>query len=52
MGATANLVTIVAALGSVLAGGVAGRFADWRPVFLVVPVWMLARMAYWIGSIR
>jgi CDP-diacylglycerol--glycerol-3-phosphate 3-phosphatidyltransferase len=45
IGVTANLVTIVAALGSVLAGGVTAWLADSRPVFLVIPVWLLARMA-------
>jgi CDP-diacylglycerol--glycerol-3-phosphate 3-phosphatidyltransferase len=45
IGVTANLVTIVAALGSVLAGAVATWLADSRRVFLIIPVWLLARMA-------
>ena len=45
IGVTANLVTIVAALGSVLAGAVTGWLADSRLVFLIIPVWLLARMA-------
>ena len=39
------MVTSVAALGSVLTGGVAAWLADSRAVFLVIPVWLLARMA-------
>jgi CDP-diacylglycerol--glycerol-3-phosphate 3-phosphatidyltransferase len=39
------MVTSVAALGSVLTGGVAAWLADSRPVFLIIPVWLLARMA-------
>ena len=45
MGVTANLVTIVAALGSIVTGSVTARLADSRPVFLIIPVWLLARMA-------
>ena len=45
IGVTANLVTIVAALGSVLAGAVTAFLADSRPVFLIIPAWLLARMA-------
>ena len=45
IGVTANMVTIVAALGSVLVGAVAAWRADSRRVFLIVPVWLLARMA-------
>jgi len=45
IGVTANLVTVVAALGSVLAGAVATWLADSRRVFLIIPVWLLARMA-------
>jgi phosphatidylglycerophosphate synthase len=44
-GVTANQVTVAAALGSVLAGAVATRLADSRRVFLIIPVWLLARMA-------
>ena len=45
IGVTANMVTIVAALGSVLVGAVATWRADVRRVFLIIPVWLLARMA-------
>jgi CDP-diacylglycerol--glycerol-3-phosphate 3-phosphatidyltransferase len=45
IGVTANVVTIVAALGSVLAGAVATWLADSRRVFLIIPVWLLVRMA-------
>jgi CDP-diacylglycerol--glycerol-3-phosphate 3-phosphatidyltransferase len=45
IGITANMVTVVAALGSVLIGGVAARFAESRRVFLIIPVWLLVRMA-------
>jgi CDP-diacylglycerol--glycerol-3-phosphate 3-phosphatidyltransferase len=45
MGVTANLVTIVAALGSIVAGAVTAWFASSRTVFLVIPFWLLARMA-------
>lgn len=45
-GVTANLVTIVAALGSVLIGIVtAAVAAHSRRVFLVIPIWLLVRMA-------
>ena len=39
------MVTIVAALGSVLVGAVAAWCADSRRVFFIIPVWLLARMA-------
>jgi CDP-diacylglycerol--glycerol-3-phosphate 3-phosphatidyltransferase len=45
IGVTANLVTIVAALGSILTGAAAGRLSSSRTVFLIIPVWMLLRMA-------
>jgi CDP-diacylglycerol--glycerol-3-phosphate 3-phosphatidyltransferase len=45
IGVTANMVTIVAALGSVLVGGLAASRADSRRVFFIIPVWFLARMA-------
>jgi CDP-diacylglycerol---glycerol-3-phosphate 3-phosphatidyltransferase len=45
IGVTANQVTIAAALGSMLAGAVMGWRADARPVFLIAPIWLLARMA-------
>lgn len=43
-GATANMVTVVAALGSILAGAVTAWLADSRLVFLSIPLWLLARM--------
>jgi CDP-diacylglycerol--glycerol-3-phosphate 3-phosphatidyltransferase len=45
IGVTANLVTLVALLGSIAAGAVTAGFASRRAVFLIVPAWMLARMA-------
>jgi len=45
IGVTANSVTIVAAVGSVLAGAVTAWLADRRRVFLIIPVWLLVRMA-------
>ncbi len=42
---TANQVTIAAAAGSVLVGGMVGALADHRAVFLLLPVWLFARMA-------
>lgn len=40
IGVTANLVTIVAALGSIVAGAVTAWLADSRRVFLIIPVWL------------
>jgi CDP-diacylglycerol--glycerol-3-phosphate 3-phosphatidyltransferase len=45
IGVTANLVTIVAALGSIVVGAATAWLADSRTVFLIIPVWLLARMA-------
>jgi phosphatidylglycerophosphate synthase len=45
LGVTANMVTVSAALGSVLAGLVAARLSESRRVFFIIPVWLLARMA-------
>jgi CDP-diacylglycerol---glycerol-3-phosphate 3-phosphatidyltransferase len=45
MGITANAVTIVAALGSVVVALVTLSFARSGWVFLSIPVWMLIRMA-------
>jgi CDP-diacylglycerol--glycerol-3-phosphate 3-phosphatidyltransferase len=45
IGVTANLVTIVAALGSIAVGGVVAWRADVRAVFLIIPAWLLVRMA-------
>ena len=46
VGVTANMVTIASALGSVLVGAVAAWRPDSRPVFLIIPVWLLGRMAF------
>ena len=45
IGVTANMVTIAAAFGSVLVGGLAVWRADSRRVFLIIPIWLFARMA-------
>lgn len=45
IGVTANLVTIVAALGSIAVGATAAWRPDDRAVFLLIPVWFLVRMA-------
>jgi CDP-diacylglycerol--glycerol-3-phosphate 3-phosphatidyltransferase len=45
MGVTANAVTVVATLGSVLVGALTAWLAHRRWVFLVIPAWLLVRMA-------
>jgi CDP-diacylglycerol--glycerol-3-phosphate 3-phosphatidyltransferase len=45
IGVTANVVTAIAALGSILVGSLTAWLADWRWVFVIIPVWLLARMA-------
>jgi CDP-diacylglycerol--glycerol-3-phosphate 3-phosphatidyltransferase len=45
LGVTANFVTIVAALGSIAAGAVVARRSEVRAVFLIIPAWLLVRMA-------
>lgn len=45
LGVTANQVTVVSALGSISCGAVMVRFADSRAVFVLMPIWLLARMA-------
>lgn len=45
IGVTANLVTVAAAIGSIVAGAAAAWFTHSRTVFLVIPVWLLVRMA-------
>jgi CDP-diacylglycerol--glycerol-3-phosphate 3-phosphatidyltransferase len=45
IGVAPNLVTIGAALGSIVAGAVTASLADSRPVFLIIPIWLLARIA-------
>jgi CDP-diacylglycerol--glycerol-3-phosphate 3-phosphatidyltransferase len=45
LGVTANLVTVAAALGSILVGVATSWLADRRWVFLLVPLWLFARMA-------
>ena len=42
---TANTVTIAAALGSIAAAAGVAWLADSRSVFLIVPAWLLVRMA-------
>lgn len=44
-GVTANQVTVAAAAGSLLVGGLAAAFAAEPRVFLLVPVWLALRMA-------
>jgi len=44
-GVTANQVTIAAALGSVAIGGLVAWLAAWRPLFILIGLWLLARMA-------
>jgi CDP-diacylglycerol--glycerol-3-phosphate 3-phosphatidyltransferase len=44
-GVTANLVTVFAAVASILVGAATAWLADDRRVFLLIPIWMLARMA-------
>jgi len=44
-GVTANMVTVAAALASIVAGLLTARLAATRTVFLIIPVWLLARMA-------
>jgi phosphatidylglycerophosphate synthase len=44
-GVTANMVTVAAALGSILVGAVTASLAPWRTVFLIIPAWLLVRMA-------
>jgi CDP-diacylglycerol--glycerol-3-phosphate 3-phosphatidyltransferase len=44
-GITANQVTLAAALGSILVGAIVAAFSPARWPFLLVPVWLAARMA-------
>lgn len=45
-GGTANQVTMLAMLGSIAVGALLGAIGAWVPVvWLLLPVWMLARMA-------
>jgi CDP-diacylglycerol--glycerol-3-phosphate 3-phosphatidyltransferase len=44
-GVTANQVTLAAAAGSVLLGLVLGLAPEHRALFLILPVWLLIRMA-------
>lgn len=44
-GITANQVTAVACIGSVLLGIALWLTGGWRPLFVLVPLWLLARMA-------
>lgn len=45
LGVTANVVTLIAAVVSVLLGTLCVWYADRRLVFLAIPVWMFLRMA-------
>ncbi len=45
VGVTANQVTLAAAAGSVALGGVLVALREYRPFFLLLPVWLLTRMA-------
>jgi CDP-diacylglycerol--glycerol-3-phosphate 3-phosphatidyltransferase len=44
-GITANQITLMAGIGSVLVGGVIAGFVHHPGVFVLVPIWMLVRMA-------
>ncbi len=44
-GFTANQVTLVAAVGSIIVGGLFAYVRGTGPVALIVPVWLFARMA-------
>lgn len=44
-GVTANQVTIIAAIGSILIGTLLARFSETRILFLILPIWMFSRMA-------
>jgi alpha-beta hydrolase superfamily lysophospholipase/phosphatidylglycerophosphate synthase len=44
-GVTANQVTVAAALGSIGVALLVGHYAETRAVFLLVPLWLLLRMA-------
>jgi CDP-diacylglycerol--glycerol-3-phosphate 3-phosphatidyltransferase len=44
-GATANQVTIAATLGSLIVGAFVAQMAPMRLPFLLVPIWLFARMA-------
>lgn len=44
-GVTANQVTMAAATGSCLLGALLASLPHWRSLFLLLPVWLLARMA-------
>jgi CDP-diacylglycerol--glycerol-3-phosphate 3-phosphatidyltransferase len=44
-GATANQVTLAAALGSLVIGALVARLAEYRVLFLLIALWLPARMA-------
>lgn len=44
-GTTANQITLIAGVGSVLVGGLIASFVDHPWVFALVPLWMIVRMA-------
>src|SRR5579862_6294715 len=45
IGVTANQITILAAAGSVVAGATVAWLADTRAGFVLIPLWLLVRMA-------
>jgi CDP-diacylglycerol--glycerol-3-phosphate 3-phosphatidyltransferase len=45
IGVTANMVTVAAACGSILVGGLMASLAETRHVFLCLPAWLPVRMA-------
>ncbi len=44
-GFSANQITIVAAVGSIICAAIVAWFAAHRAVFVLIPVWLFARMA-------
>ena len=44
-GVTANMVTVAAAIGSIGIGGLLALRPASRPLFLLMPIWLFARMA-------
>jgi len=45
IGVTANAVTLVAAVGSIVVGALTIWLSDARPIFLIIPIWLFVRMA-------
>lgn len=44
-GVTANQVTMISMAGSVLIGASIATWNEWHPVFLILPAWLVLRMA-------